>query len=158
MAIGIVYFSKSNNTATGAEILAQRIGGTLIRLDEIGRSGPMKAIMKKGSKLGGDPWGEASSFDELYLMSPIWAGNGSPPMNAFLDGADLSGKRITLITFQADPQAKSSAKVHQYWTGRVVEKGGTVVARYGLVGGPGMYKFAGREAIEKQIDTVTNGK
>ena len=58
-------------------------------------------------------------------MTPIWASNGTPAFNAFMEKMDLSGKRIHVVTLQADPGKKGSAGVHEYFKTRIENAGGT---------------------------------
>jgi hypothetical protein len=87
-------------------------------------------------------------------MTPIWAGNGSPAINAFLDNADLSGKKVFLVTVQADPHFEKSGEVHEFLKNRITEKGGTFTEAYALNGSrPG--SFAGEDHIRRQVAKIT---
>jgi len=56
--ISIVYFSKNGNTRLGAKYLNEKLGGNLIELKEEKKGNFIQAILKKGSKLKGNPWKE----------------------------------------------------------------------------------------------------
>lgn len=163
MSAVVVYFSKSNNTRTGAEFLAEKISADMIELtekkDRKGFYGFIKsgfqAVTKKSSDLTGDPWDLISGFPEIYLMTPIWAGNGTPAMNRFINKADFSGKKVVLITFQADIKKESSAKVHNYYKSKIEERGGNsfeAIALHSTLPG----KYAGKEYIHTQLEQALN--
>lgn len=149
----IVYYSKHNNTRTGAKILGERIGANLIELKERKNGNFIQAIRKRSSKLEGKPWEAIAEAEIIYLMSPIWASNGVPAINAFLDRADLKDKEVIIITFQQFQDLKNSKKVHGYLKNRVIKKNGIVLGAYALLGGK-MGHFAGEDNIKKQIDKI----
>lgn len=161
MSTAIVYYSLSNNTRTVAEILAERTGGALIRLEENTSRGGFFGFLKSGfqaatrrmSRLSGEPWEAVRPFDTLYLLTPIWASNGTPAMNAFLSKADLEGKTATIITLQADPDKDGSDKVHDHIRSIVEKKGAAVASAYALhSASPG--QFAGKEYLAAQVDNL----
>ena len=154
MSCGVVYFSRDNNTKAGAEYLASVKNAVLVRLLEekpcsvLG--GVWKALFRKASRLVGRPWEEVRDCEELYLLTPVWAGSSTPAMNAFLQKADFTGKLVTIITFQADPNLSGSSKTHAQIKAAVEQKGGRVAAAYACHGG-GLGVFAGKDYIEEQI-------
>ena len=161
MSVGVVYYSRSNNTRTGAELLAGKLNGELIELVEIkGRKGPVgflksgyQAVSGKRSELKGEPWKRIEGLAAIYLMTPIWGSNGTPAMNKFVDEADFSGKEVTVITFQADAKGAGSEKVHGAYKEKVEGKGGKYLKGIALQSTtPG--KFAGKEHIQAQIDKI----
>lgn len=161
MATAIVYYSLSGNTKTAAEYLARELDAALIRIEENTSRNGFLGFMKSGfqaatrrmSKVVGEPWAEAADYDTLYLLTPIWASNGTPAMNAFLENADFSGRRVTVVTFQADPETKGSEKTHNHIRGIVERKGGAVEATHAFhSANPGNY--AGDEHIENQVRSV----
>lgn len=159
MEKGIVYYSRSNNTRIGAEYLGEKIKAEPIELvEKKGRKGLLgflksgyQAVTGKSSRLQGDPWTPIKSLPELYFITPIWGSHSTPAMNAFLERADLQGKTVTLITFQADVKGSGSEQVHQHIKNQVEKRGGTFLQGIALhSAAPG--KFAGKEHIEKQIE------
>ena len=161
MSSGIFYYSRSNNTRTGAQILAQKCNGELVELLETkgrrGMTGFLKsgfqAVTGKKSELQGEPWTRMESFDKVYLMTPIWGGKGTPAMNRLVDEADFNGKDVTVITFQSDAKGEGSKKVHDLYKARIEGSGGRFLAGIALHSAlPG--KFAGKEHIEAQINKI----
>lgn len=146
----IVYFSKYNNTRCAAELMQKKYGGELLELKEKRKGNFIQAIMKKGSKLKDKPWHKIKSDEKLYLMCPIWASNGVPAMNAFLDDANLTGKDIVIITFQQFEDFKNADKVHEHLEDFVISRGGTVTSKHKCIGGK-IGKFAGETFISEQL-------
>lgn len=149
----IVYYSKDNNTRTGAQILGGRLSAKVVELKEVKKGNFLQALTKKGSKLEGNPWDEIKNAEKLYLMSPIWASNGVPAMNAFLDKADLTNKEVVIITFQQFPDLRNSDQVHKYLTNKVQNKKGNVLECHAFLGGK-MGHCAEESAIRAQIDSL----
>ncbi len=57
---------------------------------------------------------ERNRRKECLFNVPIWASNGAPAMNAFLEKADFTDKGVTIITFQQFVDIKNSPKVHKH--------------------------------------------
>jgi flavodoxin len=159
MSSAVVYYSRNNNTRTGAEYIADKLGSELIELTEAkerkGLTGFIKsgyqAVSGKTSYLQGNPWEKAAKHSLIYLMTPIWAGKTTPAMNAFLYKAGFKGKEVTVITFQADEKGSGSDGVYNNIR-QIVENGeGSFLGGYAMHStAPG--RFAGKEYIEKQLD------
>ncbi len=157
----VVFYSNSGNTRFVAQRLAAARDARLVELREEGSRRGILGFVKSGfqaktgrsSKLTGDPWSEAEGPGRLFLLSPIWAGSGSPALNAFLDKANLTGREVVLVTLQADPGKGGSDEVHRHFAGRIEAAGGKVVSRHALRGAvPG--RFAGEEALERELATL----
>ena len=157
----ILYYSKSGNTEYAANYLAGKIDAAVVKLvekkDRNGVLGFIKsgfqAVNKKASKLEGNPWEDISDYDEIYFMTPIWASNGTPAFNAFMEKMDLTGKRIHLVTLQADSAKKGSSEVHEYFKMKIEKAGGHVVATYAPSSAP-PNKYAGNDHLEKEVDDL----
>jgi flavodoxin len=161
MTIGIVYYSRSNNTRTAALHLAEKKGAEVIELAEFngrkGLFGLMKNMLSasKGQvpKLQGDPWKAIERLDKVYLMTPIWGGQMAPPMVSFMQNADFKGKEAVAVTLQADRKGEGSSKVYDKIKQQVLERGGSFIKGCALHGAfPG--KYAGKDYIEGQIDKI----
>ena len=159
MSSGIIFYSRSNNTRTGAEYIADKMGSELIELIEAkGRKGltgfiksGYQAVSGKTSQLMGDPWKKAEKHSLIYLMTPIWGGKTTPAMNGFLNKADFMGKDVTVITFQADEKGAASEDVYNNIRQIVENAGGKFIGGYAMHStAPG--RFAGKEYIEKQLN------
>jgi len=155
MSTVIIYYSKDNNTRAGAKILGDRINAKVVELKEMKKGNVIQALLKKSSKLEGNPWQEIKNAKTVYLMSPIWASNGVPAMNAFLERADFLNKEINIITFQQSKNLKISEKAHEHIKKGVENKKGIVKNCYALLGGK-MGCFAGEDMIKVKIEKIIN--
>ena len=99
----IVYLSRTNNTKAIAEIIHQRVGGTLVALEletpypsdyrmtvqqvvhenETGYLPPLKTKIQRMEK-----------YDVLFLGFPTWDMQLPPPIKSFLHRYDLKGKTV----------------------------------------------------------------
>ena len=165
MAAVVVFYSKSNNTRTGAQYLAEKTNADLIELVEkekrngfygFIKSG-FQAVLKKSSELLGDPWDLVSGYSDIYLMTPIWAANGTPAMNRFISNTDFTDKNVFLITLQADIKKESSTKVHNYYRTKIQDARIMSFDSAAVHSAP-PGKYAGREYINSQIGAIMNSK
>lgn len=161
MASCVVYYSLYGNTEYAAKYLGEKLNAEVFGIEESEKRKGVFGFIKSGFQavsgqpalISPDSFGYVEDFDTVWLLSPIWAGNANPAMNAFLDGAGLRDKTVHLITFQADPDAASAPKVHEHLSRRVAEKGGRVGRTWALHSAtPG--NFAGEEALTAQMQKV----
>src|SRR5574344_418800 len=102
----IVYYSLEGNTSYVAELLAQKTGAELIRLETVkeypktgflkffcgGRDATFSVCPELKNALP-----DFSRFSTIIIGTPVWAGKPSAPVNAFLHKATITGKRIALF-------------------------------------------------------------
>ena len=153
MSTAIVYFSRDNNTRTGAQLLGEKLNAKVVELKEKHKGNVLQALLKWKSSLAGDPWDDIKDADKVYLMCPIWASHGVPAMNAFLSKANLSGKGVGIITFQVNKALHGFQVSHQHLSHLATNKGGRVVACHGMVGG-GIGECLSQDAIREQIEKI----
>ncbi|NTW71257.1 MAG: hypothetical protein HGA49_03330 [Eubacteriaceae bacterium] len=160
MKEAVVYYSWTGNTQAGAEKAAELLGVPLIKICEKKERKGLTGFIKSGfqavnhieSELKPECISQANEFDKLVLMFPIWAGNLIPPIHSFLDQSDFNGKKIILITDQADPKHEKSSEIHNEARKLIEARGGRVVGEFSLTGAnPG--KFNG-EFIAKEIEEI----
>ena len=163
MPTAVVYYSKSGNTRFAADELGRRLQAPVVAV-EAGSPreyrgilgfirGGFRSVRQKSSTIKGEPWNELTGVDEIYLLSPIWAGSANPVINGFLDNADLRGKTVHVATFQADPKGDRAPVVHQYLKRRIAECGGSPGRTWALESeAPG--KFAGEDKLRAQVDRI----
>ncbi len=106
----IVYYSMGGNTAFAAELLAEKLGAELLRLE------PQTAYPEKGAKkflfggksalMGEKPALRPYSFDagceRVIFGFPVWASRVTPPLRTFIEDnrAALAGKRFAAFACQ----------------------------------------------------------
>lgn len=140
-----------------AEILGKRLDARVYRIREDRKrhgflSSGYRALRKKSAALMENFQDRVNESDRIILGTPIWAGNGTPAANGFIDQVDLTGKSAVIFTVQADPQTKDCALTHEYLARKMVEKGAKgPIKSFGLHGNsPG--KTAAPEHLEGQME------
>ena len=99
----IVYLSRTKNTKTVAEIIQQKVGGTLVALelrtpysedyraivDQVARENETGFLPPLKTEIE-----NINQYEVIYLGFPTWGMQLPPPMKSFLNQYDLSGKTI----------------------------------------------------------------
>lgn len=102
----VIYYSKTNNTATVADKIHSRVGGDIVRVEPVTpypddyRQTTEQA--KKEIAEGFKPpiktqVPDLASYDVIFVGTPIWWGTFAGPMYTFLSDNNLAGK--TLVPF-----------------------------------------------------------
>lgn len=102
----IVYYSLEGNTRWAAERIAEKLDADTLRLvpkaaypDKGFKKflfGGKSAVMKETPEL--EPYEvDMVQYERIILATPVWAGTMAPPLRAFLQKEDLSGKRFALV-------------------------------------------------------------
>ena len=156
MSTLILYYSRDGSTKLAAEYLGRKLACPVEALQEEKPSrnflvSGFHAASGKRREVAGNPWASAATHDTLILGAPIWAGNGNPVMNAFLDRADLKGKQVWVFTLQAGPGRNHNSKALQHYRKLIEQKGGQVAGTWSIQGtSPG--KTASVEHLQSQLD------
>lgn len=125
----IFYYSWKGSTERVAKAVAQKIGGTCRRLEEIkirrwitGFIGAGYAALRE---LRADlrPYDREISSSELWIGSPVWAGKVAPAILTLLDDMDLSGKTVNCFIVCGD---KNGEKPLSLLKNKIEEKGGRI--------------------------------
>jgi len=99
----IPYFSRSKNTLKIAELIKFEVSGTLHEIRPQKPYPPDNNVVveqaKQEIRTGYEPplksmIEDITSYDLLFLGSPIWWGTMAPPVATFLSDNDLAGKTI----------------------------------------------------------------
>lgn len=106
MKMLVVFYSLEGNTKFIAESIAAATGADILELKpkkEINTKGFMKyfwggkqVMMKETPEilpLGKNP----QEYDTIFIGTPVWASNYSPPLRTFFSTAKLSDKKIALF-------------------------------------------------------------
>ena len=117
MSTLIVYYSLEGNTASVADLLAERLGAETLRL------APVKAYPDKGFKkflYGGksavmaetpelEPYEfDGDKYDRVIIGFPVWASNVAPPIRTFVRDNDLKGKHVAAFACQSGNGAEKA--------------------------------------------------
>ncbi|WP_226876474.1 flavodoxin family protein [Microbulbifer hainanensis] len=105
----VIYFSRSGNTALAARHLAKQFDARLVELQaaeyELGVAGLTNAL-KDANALKKRPQAlpdivpsaiDLSSYDIVYLGSPIWLYSPAPPIWTFIESNRFDGKDVVLF-------------------------------------------------------------
>ena len=102
----IVYYSLEGNTQWAAERIAANLDADTLRLvpkaaypDKGFKKflfGGKSAVMKETPEL--EPYEvDMAQYERIILATPVWAGTMAPPLRAFLQKEDLTGKQLALV-------------------------------------------------------------
>ena len=129
----IVYFSLEGNVDFVSRELAKELGADLYRLQTV-KEYPKKGLMKfvhggrdtiKGFKPELKALPDLSAYKTILVGAPVWASKPAAPLNTFFDGADFSGKSVSLFASSAGGNSKKCLSIMREIAGT---KGGTVKA------------------------------
>ena len=108
MKRAIIYYSLSNNTKVTAEKMADTLGADIYRIDLVkplpsNKAGQMfeggrQVTFGVKPEINGAPE-DISSYDEIIIGSPIWAGKCASPFNTLLANKDLCAKITAVFTY-----------------------------------------------------------
>ena len=99
----VLYYSQTSNTKTVAQEIANKLGADIEEIVAVNPyDGDFEATInrcmqerEKGTKPEIKPIAaNLDDYDTIFIGYPVWFGTFAPPMAAFLDQADLSGKKI----------------------------------------------------------------
>jgi len=99
----VLYYSQTSNTKTVAQEIANKLGADIEEIVAVNPyNGDFQATIarcQQEREQGVTPEiepikADLAQYDVIFLGYPIWFGTYAPPMAAFLNQADLSGKKI----------------------------------------------------------------
>jgi flavodoxin len=111
----VVYYSKSGNTATVAEKLAELLGADQEAIGESrGRRGPIGFLISgyESARKKAPPISESKkdpgNYDLVIIGTPVWAGTCASPVRSYLEGyGDAIGKTAFFCTQGGDKESKT---------------------------------------------------
>ncbi len=124
----VVYYSRSGNTETVAQVISNMVDGDLKKVElqnkisfgwagftsSLGLNGKIKPINF-----------DINDYDNIFIGCPVWAGKSSTPINTFLNNMNFTNKNIFIFITQADSKVPSA--VYNSITKRIEAKGGKVI-------------------------------
>ena len=99
----VIYYSQTSNTKTVAQEIAKRLGADIEEIVPVKPyDGDFQATIarcqeerEKGITPEIKPIAaDISKYDVIFIGYPVWFGTYAPPVAAFLDQVDLSGKKV----------------------------------------------------------------
>ena len=145
----VLYYSQTGNTKAVAEEIATKLGADIEEIVMVNPYDPdfqatiercMQEREKKEVPEIQPVKADIASYDVIFLGFPVWFGTYAPPVQKFLLGADLSGKKIVpFCTFGSGGLESSVADLVQ------AEPNAEVLPGYGV-------RAARLEAMPKEVD------
>lgn len=145
----VLYYSQTGNTKAVAVELANKLGADIEEITMVDPYDPdFQATIdhcKKDQEQGVLPEiqpvkADIANYDVIFLGFPVWFGTYAPPVTTFLNGADLSGKKIVPFCTFGSGGLESSAKDLA-----TAEPGAEILPGYGV-------RAARLEAMPKEVD------
>lgn len=88
----VIFYSYTGNTKRLAQELAEKESADIAEVKDVNRPGKVKAYLAGCfAAMRGKPWkiqplsADLAAYDRLILLSPVWAGNPPPAVNALLE-------------------------------------------------------------------------
>lgn len=142
----VVYFSRSNNTELMAMEIAKHYNAQLVRLNadkyRIGFYGWLNALrdaQTKHAEITPEKI-DLSSYETIFIGSPIWWYSPAPPAWQFINNNDFSNKNI--ILFNTFNSRFKQEYIDEFKT-KIEEKGGIFIKHI----------YVKRERMNQQIST-----
>lgn len=130
----IFYYSLTGNTKFAAEMLAEKLGAEVVRLEDQKNLDGNAVAKHEYSNLADDPWSKLAGHDKVILMTPVWGFGVVPAMYTFIEKGDLTGKSVIVGCTSFFGRFSAKPPIKQYKV--MVEKaGGSVLGDFYVKGG-----------------------
>lgn len=115
----VLYYSQTGNTKAVAEEIANKLGADIEEITMVDPYDPdfqatidrcMKEREQEILPTINPVKADLSKYDVIFLGYPVWFGTYAPPVITFLNGADLSGKKIVPFCTFGSGGLESSVK------------------------------------------------
>lgn len=145
----VLYYSQTGNTKAVAEEIANKLGADIEEITMVDPYDPdfqatidrcMKEREQEILPTINPVKADLSKYDVIFLGYPVWFGTYAPPVITFLNGADLSGKKIVPFCTFGSGGLESSVKDLV-----AVEPNAEVLPGYGV-------RAARLDAMPKEVD------
>lgn len=100
----ILYYSRTNKTASIANALAKEISADIVEIEDLKkRSGPLNYInasmdaMRENKTNINPPTVDLNDYGLVYIGTPVWAGKPAPAIISLIDKCDFQGKDVILF-------------------------------------------------------------
>ena len=100
----ILYYSRTDKTASVAHTLAKEISADIVEIEDLKkRSGPLNYInasmdaMRENKTTIKPPTVDLSDYGLVYVGTPVWAGKPAPAIITLIDKCNFQGKDVILF-------------------------------------------------------------
>ena len=108
MKRAVIYYSLSGNTKEAAERIAASLSADIFRIDLLKKlpgntagqmmKGGMQVTFGMRPEITGAPE-DVSSYDEIILGTPVWAGKAASPVNTLLADKNIADRITYVFTY-----------------------------------------------------------
>lgn len=129
----VAYYTRNGNSAVVSKVISDELNCDILELTESKkRSNNIFGFIKAGfdaatgkkSKLTIDTKSKFANYDEIILVSPVWASTFAPAINTVLHDIDMKDKTISLIACQADKGLGAKDNIKSKLESIITPKGG----------------------------------
>ena len=124
----IIFYSFTGNTKTLAQELAAKESADIAEIKDISIPGKLKAYtLGCFAALRGKAWPiqkldvDLKTYDQLLLLSPVWAGNPPPAIYALLEQVP-KGKTVSVKMISASGSSRCKTRIEE----KIKAKGSTL--------------------------------
>ena len=151
----VVFYSHTGKTKSVAGQIASLLGAELQEIREMRKrgilgilGGGMQAARKKKSEIA--PIERSlQAYDTLIVGTPVWAGNMTPAVRAFLEAADLSGKTVACFCTTGGTGARTTLEGMAR-----LAKGASVLVPLSLTAKELAEEQKAKEKVQKWVEDV----
>jgi flavodoxin len=126
----VVFYSLEGNTkfiaqkiaeATGADVLELKPKKETVKPHSLSKYfwGGKQVMMKQKPELVPFDY-KPGEYDLLFIGTPVWAWNYSPPMGTFLSNVKLAGKKVALFCSDGGAMGKTFENMEKELTGNKI--------------------------------------
>ena len=141
----ILYYSRTNKTASIANALAKEISADIVEIEDLKkRSGPLNYInasmdaMRENKTNIKPPTVDLNDYGLVYIGTPVWAGKPAPAIITLIDKCDFQGKDVILF---ATLGGSGGRKTIERMKEKIEVRGGRMITSF-------LIKTAGKKAYE----------
>lgn len=132
----IMYYTRSNNTKTVAEIIANKVGGDLLEIiDNKKRNGPIRYLTSLIDVSRDNPTTvtyhkvDLNQYDTIYVGTPVWMSKPAPAINKFIEENDFTGLDVVTFATMASSGGESTTSIMNE---EISKKGGNVIKSFAV--------------------------
>lgn len=132
----VIYYSRTGNTRTVAQIIAEQKNAQLLEIkDRKNRSGPIRYLQGAFDAMRNKTTNieykavNLMDYDTVYIGTPVWASNPTPAINEFVEQNDFTG--VNTVVFATMMSSGGDATTRNL-SGDITNKGGNIIRSFSL--------------------------